>query len=420
MNNKNSGLKFTCILSTFVIGALAMAGGKEVGNGGDGYVDDYGKIHVLDLVESGVEDDPYLSEEIEPLPFIQARVNRALMLMPQAPLALLTRKISHIYQLDQIMAYNLLYALEAYSWKPVKKGKLMDISDEDSILDVADDIFDEPDRKLVQLAIRREKSIHYDLNYWEKDLNDVGRTALLLHELAYALMPPQDISLDGKTYQMQSSYTARSIVGYVFSRELALFGRERLVQVAAVLTGPNGVFKAETLKSPYSETGRTVLMSDHPRTLLYSLANNSVASKFHSAMDRVAIEAEVALVCLSKRWERDKFRHGIKTKFLIFPRVAIGEFYSLPGFATYTGLGGKKRIYFKRATWGNDLLIHRLYDAELAQAGGGGEVDEERCKEVSLMVLESQWEYVFGSPFPSAIPQSESRQPRSKKLLNRR
>lgn len=391
----------------------APGSGKDVGNGGDGFIDENGKIHVLDLVESGVEDDPYLSEEIEPIPFIEQRVRFALQLVPDAPVALLSRKISQVYNLDQLMAYNLLYALESYTWKPTRKGKLKEVRDESSVLELADDIFGDfsvqpptddsigvLDKNHVQLAIRREKAIHYGFDYWKKDLNDFGRAALILHELVYAMMPPETINANGKTYQLQSSYEARSIVGYLFSRELAVFGRARLVQVASVLTGPLAAFRVEEITSSYLDGSLTILSRGETNPIELTMSTHDLPVKIDELMSYEEIVLGVHSICLQS------FNASLpiyQNAFYLSPRLALPRYYSKPSFAIYTGFDGLKRVYFKPATLERDRTLYRMSLTERKQRSPSGLVTLAMCKSIALDILASQWEQIFRKTFPTPI-----------------
>jgi hypothetical protein len=94
---------------------------------------------------------------------------------------------------------------------------LVDIKDENSLLAY---------ERLHQLAIRRNGTIMIDRDLWGR-LDDANKTALVIHEVAYALVKAQDIG--GVT--VQDSVVAREFTGHLFTDALGRQGRDGLARV---------------------------------------------------------------------------------------------------------------------------------------------------------------------------------------------
>lgn len=180
---------------------------SDKGNGGDGIII-RGKIYVLDLVESGVEEDPYFDSSIKTDPKIKARIEKILP-AKDYPTELLANKIQEIAKLDPIYAQILLRTMELYNWRQVNSA-LLDIKDETSILAY---------KNLVQLAVRKNTFILIDKGLWAK-LDAKNQAALIFHEVLYAYM------------KGNNSDHVRELNGYIFSEFFHLQGLEGFIRLA--------------------------------------------------------------------------------------------------------------------------------------------------------------------------------------------
>lgn len=221
---------FLVFLSASFVHAQSREGGVR-GGGGDGVLK-ANKVYSLDLVEVGMELDPFFDSSV-PVDFmILTRLQNKLS-ANLFPVPLLARKISEVQKADPLFALLLLKAIEFYNWRIVD-GSLIDIKDEDSLLDI-------PRKDLVQIASRSNSSVLIDRNIWPKMADDKNRVALMLHEVIYAMVKPQwaidpktgQHSRDPKTglftrHQFQSSPRAREVTGYLFTPELKSQGRKGL------------------------------------------------------------------------------------------------------------------------------------------------------------------------------------------------
>ena len=211
------------ILTSLALGPAAFAGAKVVGNGGGGVRLGNGSIAVLDLVEAGAEQNPFFNPTIGENPIYSARIKAALANIPDVPVTLISRKLQEIAAYDRGLALALIEVMELYNWRMIDLS-LVHICDEDTVLNI------DPAMQ-VQLAARSEKSIRLDSQLW-KQLDANNKTALILHEVVYALASTQ-LSAD-----------AREIVGYVFTQDMASKGRKRFSQIVAeILPKTKGVLR---------------------------------------------------------------------------------------------------------------------------------------------------------------------------------
>lgn len=202
--------------------ALAGFGGNDQGNGGDLVLID-NKYYVLDLAEAGIEKEPFFDTNIIPRQDFKERLEK--VLSQEFPISSIARKLSEIYAVDLVMSYTLLKTIEAFQWKIVN-SPLIDVPDENTNLYIAPG-------NLFQLAVRKSSSIMIDRNLWNK-IDDANKTALVFHEILYALTPPEDVvkKEDHKPIFYQNSELAREINGYLFSL-LPKQGRQGLERFTA-------------------------------------------------------------------------------------------------------------------------------------------------------------------------------------------
>ncbi len=194
------------LILTFLMLSSLSYGGDKIGNGGDGVIMN-NKIYLLDLLEMGVEEKPYFNPSVIIQPHILERISNEFSSLEGIPLELTAKKLSEIYAIDQPLAMILLQTMELFEWRLVSKS-LVDIPDEDTPLDIIRG-------ELIQLAIRKGRTIRINLEAWNDNrFDEAHKVALIFHEVIYALMPPKYIDNSQMT---QSSSRAREINGYLFS-----------------------------------------------------------------------------------------------------------------------------------------------------------------------------------------------------------
>jgi hypothetical protein len=214
--------------------------GERGGNGGDGIEID-GKLYVLDLVEAGVEDAPYVGPVDRIAPMIRRRIE-AHFSQTHFPVELIATKLADIEAVDPVMAHILLRGMELYNWRLVNGG-LVDIQDENSLLDYAN---------LSQLAIRRNSTIMINRVLWER-LDAANRAALVFHEIVYALVKP----VTAGERLTQDSVVARELTGYLFSQDLP---RQGIVGLSRIV-GEGFTFRAQQRRYPRVASGESILHS---------------------------------------------------------------------------------------------------------------------------------------------------------------
>jgi hypothetical protein len=222
------------VFSTLLLGTSAFAG-NEKGNGGDGLWLD-GKLYSLDLVEAGVEVNPYFDNTIPMNEVILDRLTKKLD-SKVYPVKLLAAKLSEISSVHTKLAIIILKSIEMYQWRLVNSS-LMDVQDENSILAY-------PSADLVQLATRKLTTISIDRSLWAK-LDDANKVALVIHEMMYALDVPVHELNPYKTgeylnYWSQSSPSARQLTGYFFTQDLITQGAQGLKNLDNKFLSENGL-----------------------------------------------------------------------------------------------------------------------------------------------------------------------------------
>jgi hypothetical protein len=400
--------------------SFAAARGKEVGDGGDGYLDIDNILYVLDLVESGVYLKPYLSEDVEPLGFIRERVERALVMLPDAPVDLIARKITELYQINNILGFNLLYALEKYSWKLVPT--LPDIDDEDTVLETDDNVLLERKRtlselffkkldvgaRLVQLAIRREHSIHVHAGRWQRELEEVNRAALVFHEIVFALSSPIEATIDGRTFKYQSSYSARAIVGLFFSPELRTRGEERIRTMASHLAPywdrylgfreiPNALTKnpANYLVPDTGEFKDFIYQAGYEDYLNVRVSPDMGYAQIHQLTykhcDTIAARLYEGRVVYS-----------------IYPTARLDGPLIPPFFEAYTAQNGKRKISLRPI---GVTQYARLLDVRAEREKSPEkfkEISVDSCTSLSMRYIEEVWRLLWTKPFPLSPEQEKA------------
>lgn len=234
-------------------------GGNEGGHGGIGVVvnekvGSSGKVStwLLDLIDSGLEKNPYIETDIAPSPQVTRIVNEAMNGLCvsktcEVPLDLLAKKITEIAKFDAVLAMSILRAIQMHVWYDVGR-ELWNTGDgaqtDTKILE----------KDQVQLARRQGAEIKINREAWN-DLgviyaddqgsrwrswedNGANRVALIIHEAVYSLIRASNKALE-KEFQKTDfpelnlnalARRARQITAYLFrpgymTRDRAAFDR---------------------------------------------------------------------------------------------------------------------------------------------------------------------------------------------------
>ncbi len=186
----------------------AKSGGDIAGNGGDGVIIN-NKPYLYDLVEAGVQTEPDFDNQLEILPNIRMNLEKAFPKPHGLNLDLLARKLTEIYSVDKMFGASLLYAMKQYSWRWIDRN-LYDVPDDGDTVVVVDK------KNMVQLAVRYSRSVTIDRKLWQ-ELDEANQVALVLHEMIYAMIKPEQISDNAWE---QNANLARQITGYLFTGDL--------------------------------------------------------------------------------------------------------------------------------------------------------------------------------------------------------
>lgn len=194
----NVFVRFFFIFSLMTLSVFAADKG---GNGGDGVMID-GQIHLLDLVEAGIEEEPFINRSIEVDQDIKNLANS--LKISGLPTNLFASKLMEIKKVHPAFALAIAQTMKLYNWRLVS-SVFVDIQDEETILER---------KNLIQLAIRKEDGIFISRTRWSQ-LSEVNKIALIFHEIVYAMILTDSIFYESP----QMSFKARKIVGSMFSPE---------------------------------------------------------------------------------------------------------------------------------------------------------------------------------------------------------
>lgn len=190
----------SAFLALAMLLSLSAFAGDKGGNGGNGvYI--HGQFYFFDLVEHGVEKNPYFDPSVT----VNAEIkDRLLNTLPsEFPIELIAKKLSELEKIDPIFSNVIMRAMELYDWVLIE-SELKTIDDTETILNI----------ELNQIAVRTNEKIYIDRYLWRK-LDKANRTALIFHEAIYALILPKE---DRQTGSLdQSSSSARAITGFIFT-----------------------------------------------------------------------------------------------------------------------------------------------------------------------------------------------------------
>jgi hypothetical protein len=178
--------------------------GPGSGNGGKGVLID-GKPYLLDLVEGGVERNPYVDRKIDVDPELLAGVQKAFTNLPLMPTELIARKLTEISKTRYILALLMLRTMGLFQWKFVilppeevndqRQGVTVGVSQQ------------------FQLAKRLQRSIIIDKKMAQR-MDPENLTALVFHETAYAFARP---IADGKGTFYQDVGAIQEFTAFLFT-----------------------------------------------------------------------------------------------------------------------------------------------------------------------------------------------------------
>src|SRR5262249_15653934 len=143
------------VLTFFGTLSASYATGPGSGNGGKGVLIN-GMPYLLDLVEGGVEENPYFAPNTQVDPELLDGVTKAFANTPHVPVYLIAKKLTEISKIQYIFALMMLKTMEVYQWKFVNLPP-------EEVNDQRNGVKVDPDNR-IQLAKRLQKSIIIDKN----------------------------------------------------------------------------------------------------------------------------------------------------------------------------------------------------------------------------------------------------------------
>ncbi len=224
---------FAVAIAAFLVPGISRAG-NEGGAGGNGMLID-GKPYLLDLVEYGIENNPYIEPgyvkhkqyaSVKSILDKLADSNETNPFQDSILRENLTLKILEIGSVHSQLALSVLWALQAHSWYIVNKA-LIDAWAGTSSLIVSDRI---------SLAVRNFKEIRINRAYWNQ-LDPMNKTALILHEAIYSILYPDGVRIlpNGNLTKRgwQDSNKVRRTIGTIFQRNYSKSQGDTLLKVVS-------------------------------------------------------------------------------------------------------------------------------------------------------------------------------------------
>lgn len=198
-------MKHICLLLFLVSNPAIVFANGFVGNGGDG-VEFEGQVVVYDLFSFGAHKNPYFGAEKDPLlPELPSYKEMGF----EYPKDLLQQKLTDLNSIAPGMGDYVLMTMKSYTWvlqdfplTPIKR------TDDPVILPIGS--------RLIQIANRLGMTIRIHKDTWGR-LDDANKVALIVHESIFSLVRP---TFAEGGYEIQSSRTAREIVGGFFEESL--------------------------------------------------------------------------------------------------------------------------------------------------------------------------------------------------------
>lgn len=201
----------------------ARAEGHGPGNGGNAVLVD-GKLYLLDLVEAGVQKNPYIQNindfrscqdnecTVRKFNSSEGRfLARAYSYFREKKFDFETTRLltEKLLSLNTLVRDELLLAIVLYQWR-LTDLPLEEVKGIKSPLDLSQ-------TTVYQLAYRRDNAILINRALWEQ-LDPANRVALIIHEVVYAMLRPMP---NGDGTFTQESWDARLITGDLFTEATA-------------------------------------------------------------------------------------------------------------------------------------------------------------------------------------------------------
>jgi hypothetical protein len=267
-------------------------------HGGVGIVLDR-KIYLLDLVEAGVQKDPFFDADVPTRPDFQEQVDLALtnLKLKQSTRVLIAKKLSELDRISRSAALEILLGMKMYSWRMVD-AKLMPTYDEHTAIL-------RPEGTRVQLASRTTRTIMLSKQDTDQ-LDDANLAALVFHEILFAFTGTSSIcNVWGPTKcliqaEWQSSETAQATTGFVFSIELKTSGIGALRRILSDRLKINALEESfPYLLAPEDGSNRISVALKAPRPIYGAHAYNS-SDQYVIGFDGIPKnEPELNYICAS-------------------------------------------------------------------------------------------------------------------------
>lgn len=351
------------LVTILLMTSMASFAGDK-GNGGDG-IERNGKLYVLDLVEAGVEEAPYFRSGTVAPSLLKLRLEMAFG-SDGYPVDLIARKLVEIADGNPHLSAAIAQVIEEYNWRLVNSS-LIDIKDEYTVLDYKD---------LKQLAIRKQNTISIDKSLWAK-LDDENKTALIFHEVIYALIKPK---LVNGVLQQQSD-RAREVNGFIFTSE-----SENPIALMQLMGNDfDDVFT-------YISIGFNDLYLDYSRVMIYEprLVTKSEegdvidSMQVYQKLDSVMLSQFVDRTCTqSSPGEKIQIRDSARGRAIRL--VDYSNDSSVTKYATYVEANGEYSVEIQNEYAFKDLLsckkelstlVNSAYE-KLKERYAGSEITEE-------------------------------------------
>lgn len=230
-NNRFRNITMSIVCMLAALPALAVEG-HGGGNGGADYVLN-GKDYLLDLVEAGVQDDPYFASKVLD-PEIEKLVNEKIGEIASPKVVdLVTAKLTEIHSrypfLGEVMKYT-VFTTQIFAPAPGLRHPYL----EKSPL-----IYDA--KKLKRVAVRQDQTIYLDRKIFDK-FSESNQSALFIHEWTSAIIREFKDSVDtrkivgtffsknGSDYEIKRLFTAHGLAPLVHGGMIWLYKAQSVVR----------------------------------------------------------------------------------------------------------------------------------------------------------------------------------------------
>ena len=168
---------FAAILVLASLSSLSLAGGFDVGNGGDGVTRD-GKLYLRDFAEVGLKAEPIISQWYDP------EMNRAVQDLKaiggiEWNQRLLVQKLTDINYVSPGLGFILVEVLKQYRITGATEPLTL----------IPDASWNDGLDPRLQIAVRLGDQIRVSNENWNR-LDDINQIGLLIHEAIYSLSTP--------------------------------------------------------------------------------------------------------------------------------------------------------------------------------------------------------------------------------------